>query len=163
MSATNQSLLFDGLGSRRVQADFSGGHLSSDAGVLLLRQVNRGLGLSRSWAPCFHDLRHPDFIDHSVHQLLDQRLYGLALGYEDRNDPERLRLDPLLAVACDKNDPFGLDRVRAEHRGVALAASSTLNRLELSNSNLCESSRSKTCQIPRHFTQTRCVNFRKDS
>ena len=133
MSATNQSLLFDDLGSRRVQADFSGGHLSSDAGVLLLRQVNRGLGLSRCLAQCFHDLRHQDFIDHSVQQLLDQRLYGMALGYEDLNDHERLRLDPLLAVACEKNDPFGQDRVRPEHRGVALAASATLNRLELSN------------------------------
>ena len=133
MSAANQSLLFNDLGSRRVQADFSGGHLTTDAGVLLLRQVNRGLGLSRSLAHCFHDQRHQDWIDHSVEQLLDQRLYGLALGYEDLNDHERLRLDHLLAVACDKRDPLGLDRVRPEHRGVALAASATLNRLELSN------------------------------
>lgn len=133
MSKTNQSLLFDDLGSRRVQADFSGGHLSSDAGVLLLRQVNRGLGISRSLAGCFHDLRDQDYVDHSVQELLDQRLYGLALGYEDLNDHERLRLDHLLAVACDKHDPLGLDRVHPEHRGVALAGASTLNRLELSN------------------------------
>ena len=133
MSAANQSLLFNDLGSRRVQADFSGGHLTTDAGVLLLRQVNRGLGLSRSLAQCFHDQRHQDWVDHSVQQLLDQRLYGMALGYEDLNDHERLRLDHLLAVACDKLDPLGLDRVRPEHRGVALAASATLNRLELSN------------------------------
>lgn len=134
MSATNQSFLFDDLGSRRVQADFSGGHLSSDGGVLLLRQVNRGLGLTRRLAQCFHDLRHQDYVDHSVQELLDQRLYGLGLGYEDINDQERLRLDHLLAVACDKADPLGLDRVRPEHRGVALAGASTLNRLELSNS-----------------------------
>ena len=116
-----------------MQADFSGGHLSSDGGVLLLRQVNRGLGLSRGLAQCFYDLRNQDYVDHSVQQLLDQRLYGLALGYQDINDHERLRLDQLLAVACDKEDPLGLDRVRPEHRGVALAGSSTLNRLELSN------------------------------
>lgn len=134
MSATNQSFLFDDLGSRRVQADFSGGHLSSDGGVLLLRQVNRGLGLTRRLAQCFHDLRNQDYVDHSVQELLDQRLYGLGLGYEDINDPERLRLDHLLAVACDKADPLGLDRVHPEHRGVALAGASTLNRLELSNS-----------------------------
>lgn len=133
MSATHQALLFNDLGSRRVQVDFSGGHLTSDAGVLLLRQVNRGLGLSRMLAQCFHDQRHSDWVDHSVEQLLDQRLYGLALGYEDLNDHARLRLDHLLAVACDKIDPLGLDRVRPEHRGVALAAASTLNRLELSN------------------------------
>ena len=133
MSYSNQSLLFDDLGSRQVQADFSGGHLTSDAGLLLLRQVNRGLGLSRSLAKCFYDLRDGRLIDHSVQQLLDQRLYGMALGYEDLNDHERLRLDHLLAVACEKNDPFGLDRVRAEHRGVAMAGAATLNRLELSN------------------------------
>ena len=133
MSKTNPSFLFDDLGSRRVQVDFSGGHLSSDAGVLLLRQVNRGLGVSRSLAGCFHDLRNQDYVDHSVQELLDQRLYGLALGYEDLNDHERLRLDHLLAVACEKHDPLGLDRVHPEHRGVALAGASTLNRLELSN------------------------------
>ena len=133
MPETNQSFIFDDLSSRRVQADFSGGHLSSDGGVLLLRQVNRGLGLTRSLAQCFHDLRDQDYVDHSVQELLDQRLYGLALGYEDINDHERLRLDHLLAVACDKRDPLGLDRVHSEHRGVALAGASTLNRMELSN------------------------------
>jgi len=125
--------LFNDLGSRRVQADFSGGHLTCDAGVLLLRQVNRGLGLSRSLAQCFYDNRKQEWIDHSVEQLLDQRLDGMALGYEDLNDHERLRSDHVLAVACDKQDPLGLDRVRPEHRGVALAGSATLNRLELSN------------------------------
>ena len=133
MSATKQPLLFQDLGARRVQADFSGGHLTMDAGVLLLRQVNRGLGLSRRLAACFHDHRQPEWVDHSVEQLLDQRLYGQALGYEDLNDHARLRLDPLLAVACDKRDPLGMDRVRPEHRGVALASPATLNRLELSN------------------------------
>jgi hypothetical protein len=133
MSGRFQSFLFDDLGPRKVQADFSGGHLSSDGGVLLLRQVNHGLGLTRALAQCFYDLRDPDWVDHSVQQLLDQRLYGLALGYEDLNDHDWLRRDHLLAVACDKTDPLGLDRVRPEHRGVALAAPSTLNRLELSN------------------------------
>ena len=133
MSATKQPLLFQDLGARRVQADFSGGHLTMDAGVLLLRQVNRGMGLSRRLARCFHDHRQPAWVDHSVEQLLDQRLDGQALGYEDLNDHARLRLDPLLAVACDKRDPLGMDRVRPEHRGVALASPATLNRLELSN------------------------------
>jgi len=72
-------------------------------------------------------------VDHSVQQLLAQRIYGLALGYEDINDHERLRLDPLLATACNKEDPLGQDRFNPAHRGVALAGMSTLNRLELSN------------------------------
>jgi|SRR5215203_531293 len=122
MSARQQALLFNDLGSRRVQADFSGGHLSSDGGFLLLRQVDRGLGLIRSLATCFADYRHPDWTDHGVEQLLSQRLFALAMGYEDLNDHDRLRLDPLFAVACEKRDPFGGDRVRPEHRGVALAA-----------------------------------------
>jgi Transposase DDE domain group 1 len=133
MSGIQQALFFDELGSRKVQVDFSGGHLSSDGGVLLLRQVDHGLGVTRDLAGCFSDRRHAAWVDHEVQQLLAQRLYGLALGYEDLNDHGRLRLDHLLAVACDKADPLGLDRVRPEHRGVALAAPSTLNRLELSN------------------------------
>jgi hypothetical protein len=133
MSGTQQALFFDDLGTRKVQADFSGGHLSSDGGVLFLRQVDHGLGLTRRLAQCFRDLRDPAWVDHEVKQLLAQRLYGLALGYEDLNDHGRLRLDHLLAVACDKTDPLGQDRVRPEHRGVALAAPATLNRLELSN------------------------------
>ena len=128
-----QPLLFQDLGSRQVMADFSGGTLSSDGGVLLLRQVDANLGLTRRLAQCFSDTRRQVYVDHSVRQLLAQRLYGLALGYEDLNDHQRLRLDPLLAAACDKRDPLGGDRFNPAHRGVALAGMSTLNRLELSN------------------------------
>ena len=128
-----QPLLFQDLGARKVVADFSGGDLSSDGGVLLLRQVDHGLGLSRALAACFHDARDARFVDHSLPQLLAQRLYGLALGYEDLNDHAFLRRDPLLATACDKLDPLGLDRCNPAFRGAALAAPSTLNRLELSN------------------------------
>ena len=133
MFAANQSLLFDDLGSRRVQADFSGGTLSSDAGALLLRQVDRSLGLTQSLALCFGDGRNQFWVEHSVQELLRQRIYGTALGYEDINDHERLRLDPLLAAACEKTDPLGEQRLLPQHRGIALASPSTLNRLELSN------------------------------
>jgi len=125
--------LFQDLCWRKVAADFSGGTLSSDGGVLLLRQVDINLGLTQCLAQCFRDSRQQVYVDHSVRQLLAQRLYGLALGYEDLNDHERLRLDPLLAAACEKIDPLGQDRFNPAHRGVALAGSSTLNRLELSN------------------------------
>jgi len=133
MIAANQSFLFDDLGTRRVQADFSGGTLSTDAGALLLRQIDIHLGLTAELAPCFYDTRNQDWVDHSVQELLRQRLFGLALGYEDINDHQRLRLDPLLAVACGKTDPLGGQRVLPQFRGIALAAPSTLNRLELSN------------------------------
>jgi len=128
-----QPLLFQDLGTRKVMADFSGGTLSSDGGVLLLRQVDAGLGVTRSLAACFADERAQVYVDHSVQQLVAQRLYGLALGYEDLNDHQWLRLDPLLAAACEKRDPTGQDRFNPAHRGVALAGASTLNRLELSN------------------------------
>ena len=125
--------MFQDLGSRQVVADFSGGTLSSDGGVLLLRQVDANLGLTSALARCFADHREPVYVDHSVSQLLAQRIYGLALGYEDINDHEQLRRDPLLAAACDKRDPLGGDRVNPADRGIALAGAATLNRLELSN------------------------------
>lgn len=128
-----QALLFQDLGARKVVADFSGGTLSSDAGALLLREVDAGLGLTKNLAQCFTDFREQVFVDHSVEQMVAQRIYGLALGYEDLNDHDRLRLDPVLATACNKMDPLGNDRFNPAHRGVALAGASTLNRLELSN------------------------------
>lgn len=126
-------LWFPDLGARKVVADFSGGTLSSDGGVLLLRQVDARLGVTRSLAACFTDGREQVYVDHSVPQLVAQRVYGLALGYEDLNDHQWLRLDPLLAAACERRDPTGQDRFNPAHRGVALAGASTLNRLELSN------------------------------
>jgi len=127
----DQPLLFQDLGLRKVVADFSGGTLSSDGGALLLREVNHRLGVARELAQCFDDQRDPRFVDHQLEGLLSQRLEGLALGYEDLNDHDQLRCDPLLAVACDKADPLGQDRL--DNRGAALAAPATLNRLELSN------------------------------
>lgn len=129
----NEPLLFQDLGPRKVVAEFTDASLSSDGGVLLLRQADRGLGVTRALAACFQDDRDPRWVDHSVEQLLAQRLYGMALGYEDLNDHEILRRDPLLATACEKRDPLGGDRFRPQFRGAALASAATLNRLELSN------------------------------
>src|SRR5260221_12631842 len=129
MIAGNQSLLFDDLGPRQVQADFSGGTLSSDAGALLLRQVDRNLGLTRALAQCFGDGRNQFWVEHSVEELVRQRIYATALGYEDINDQERLGLDPLVAAACEKTDPLGQERLLPQHRGIALASPATLNRL----------------------------------
>jgi hypothetical protein len=128
-----QALLFQDLGRRKVVADFCGGTLSSDGGVLLLRQVDTHLGLTCELARCFYDGRDQRFVDHAVSEMLAQRIYGQALGYEDINDHEELRRDPLLATACNKQDPLGEARFNPADRGIALAAPSTLNRLELSN------------------------------
>jgi hypothetical protein len=128
-----QGILFDSLGARKVVADFSGGDLSTDGGVLLLRQIDRGLGVSRMLARCFYDSRQQVLVAHSLEHLLAQRIYGLGLGYEDLNDHNQLRCDPLMAVGVGKEDPFGMDRLLPQHRGKALAGASTLNRLELSN------------------------------
>lgn len=121
---------FQGIGSRRVVADFSGGDVTSDAGGLLLREVDR----QRKWieraSHCFTDHRNVELIEHSVNELLSQRVFGLALGYEDLNDHDLLRVDPLLATLCDKSDPSGRDRRQERDKGKALAGKSTLNRLE---------------------------------
>lgn len=121
---------FQGIGSRRVVADFSGGDVTSDAGGLLLREVDR----QRKWieraSHCFTDHRNVELIEHSVNELLSQRVFGLALGYEDLNDHDLLRVDPLLATLCDKSDPSGQDRRQERDKGKALAGKSTLNRLE---------------------------------
>ena len=105
-------LLFQDLGRRKVVADFSGGSLSSDGGVLLLRQADRLLGVSQGLAQCFRDRRDARWVEHALDGLLRQRLFGEALGYEDVNDHDLLRRDPLWAVACEKRDPLGQDRVR---------------------------------------------------
>lgn len=101
-------------------ADFTGGRMSSDGGVLLLRELDRGLGLTRQVAACFQDRRDPDLITHTVPELVAQRIFGLALGYEDLNDHQSLRRDPLLAAAAGKLQPED-----------ALASAPTLNRLEI--------------------------------
>src|SRR5271165_3010844 len=127
-----QPLLFNCLGSRQVVTDFSAGLISSDGGMLLLRQIDEGLGISRSLAGCFSDRRSPLLIEHSLRELVAQRLLGLAAGYEDLNDHNLLRLDPLFAVAVGKEDPLGTGRA-PQDQGKALASASTLNRLELGN------------------------------
>ena len=128
-----QGICFDNLGGRKVVVDFSGGNLSNDGGVLMLRQIDRGLGVTRSLAGCFGDSRQQALVDHSRQNLLAQRIYSQALGYEDLNDHDQLRCDPLMAVGVGKEDPLGMDRRLPQHRGKALAGASTLNRLELSN------------------------------
>lgn len=136
-------LHFQALGSRSVIADFDGGNITSDAGALLLREVDEKVGFLKRFAACFTDHRDAKLIEHSLLDLLKQRVFGLCLGYEDLNDHDQLRLDPLLAVAVGKTDPLGQDRARADDRGKPLAGKSTLNRLELTPVGATSDSRYK--------------------
>jgi hypothetical protein len=122
---------FPALGTREVKAAFDGGDISSDGGALLLRQVERATGILRQFAACFADHRDPELIEHPIEHLIAQRVYALALGYEDLNDHDDLRHDPLLATVVGKLDPKGTSRRRPSDRGKALAGKSTLNRIEL--------------------------------
>ena len=110
---------------RSVVASFAGGAMTSDAGALLLGATNRVLGLTRRLAACFKDSRDPTYTEHAVETLVMQRVTGIALGYEDLNDHDQLRHDPVMAVLAGK---------LAAHRSdcAPLAGKSTLNRLERS-------------------------------
>src|SRR3954453_6295321 len=122
---------FPMVGSRQVLADFDGGDISSDGGALLLRQTEALTGIIPQFAGSFPDHRAPDLVEPPVEHLLAQRVYGLALGYEDLNDHDDLRTDPLLATVGGKGDPIGKARRGRRRRGKPLAGKSTLNRLEL--------------------------------
>jgi DDE family transposase len=136
-------LLFQNLGTREVIARFDGGTVTSDGGGLLLREVEAKFHFIDQFARCFTDHRDPQRVEHSLVDLLKQRVFGLCLGYEDLNDHDQLRHDPLLAVLVGKHDPEGNQRVRARDQGKALAGKSTLNRLELTPVRAKASSRYK--------------------
>ena len=140
---TQDSFCFHRLGRREVVGQFDGGRISSDGGALLLGRVERRTGILSQFARCFTDHRDPELIEHPLAQLVAQRVYGLALGYEDLNDHDALRTDPLLAALVGCDDPLGHDRRRAADRGKALAGKSTLNRLELTPVGADEGSRYK--------------------
>ena len=140
---TQTSFDFHTLGRRSVQAGFDGGFITSDGGALLFRELERRFGIIARTTACFTDFRDPDTIEHPLFRLIAQRVYGLVLGYEDLNDHDQLRTDPLLAVVSECADPTGTQRRRDQDKGCALAGKSTLNRLELSPENANADSRYK--------------------
>jgi hypothetical protein len=121
---------------REVVARFDGGALTSDGGAVLLREVERATDILGQFAACFRDFRDPARTTHSVRRLVRQRVYGLALGYEDLNDHDALRRDPLFALLAE-----------AEDLGAPLAGKSTLNRLELSGATIAEAERYKKIAV----------------
>jgi hypothetical protein len=121
MTECNQSSFgFEASGRREIVARFDGGTISSDGGALLLRQTDKRLNLLARLAECFLDGRNQKQVEHTIGEMLAQRIYGLALGYEDLNDHEQLRKDPLFGVLAGR-----------EESDVPLAGKSTLNRMEM--------------------------------
>jgi len=120
MADSSTPLSFPLLSRKPVELDFSGGDLSSDGGLLLLAQLDRRVGLTERVAACFRDSRLPERVRHSLLELIRQRVYQIAAGYEDGNDADRLRRDPALKVAVGRPPRSGAD----------LASQPTLSRLE---------------------------------
>src|SRR5437762_9159324 len=119
--STPEQLSFPSIAGHTVRADFEGGALSSDFGVLLLRGIDRQIGLTARLAAAIHDTRHPSYIDHPLRDLLTQRISQIASGYADGNDANSLRRDPLFKLSMERSplDP--------EHD---LASAPTFSRLE---------------------------------
>lgn len=159
MTECNRSTyLFHDLGRREVVADFAGGTITSDAGGLLLREVEARTGIIAAFARCFEDFRNPERIEFTAEELLKQRIFALCLGYEDLNDHDSLRSDPLLATLVGRADPTGKDRLDPRDCGQPLAGKSTLNRLELTPARANIEHRYKKIaarhqQIDRFFTE----------
>jgi hypothetical protein len=115
-----QPLLFASLNRKKIQADFNGGKLTSDAGALLLRELDQRIGLTKAISSCIPDPRHPLYTVHQQRTMIAQRIFGIALGYEDLNDHQSLRDDPLFQILSER----GLDE------DMPLASPPTLCRLE---------------------------------
>ena len=127
---TRTKLLFQGLDGRDVVGRFDGGEITSDAGGVLLREVEHRIRILGRLSECFTDHRDPDRVEHPVEALIKQRVLGLCLAYEDLNDHDELCRDRLLALLCDRDDLTGEFRRLESDRGKLLAGKRTLNRLE---------------------------------
>jgi hypothetical protein len=147
---TQRAFAFQPLAGRAVVAQFNGGTITSDAGALLLREVEARTAIVAGFAACFDDFRDPELVEFTVEELLKQRIFALCLGYEDLNDHDQLRRDPLLAVLAGRKDPTGQDRADPRDRGQPLAGKSTLNRLELTPPRATAKSRYKKIAARHH-------------
>ena len=114
-----EKMQFQASGPRKVEGHFDGGYLSSDGGVILLGEVEEKLDIVGRFSRCFSDYRDPSWVEHPLEALIQQRVFGIAQGYEDLNDHDALRNDGMLALACGKLDPTIQDR-RLERDGARL-------------------------------------------
>ena len=117
---TKQLLLFKGISNKTIEADFNGGEVSSDTGVLFLREVENLIGLISKMTDSLKDRRHPGYVKHQLLELFKQRVFQIACGYEDGNDSDELRKDPILKIACE----------RLPDDKTALASQPTISRFE---------------------------------
>ena len=125
---------------RRVIANFEGGRITSDAGIVLMSELDKKLKITARFAQCFRDYRDSSQVKYSVDRLLAQRVYGIVLGYEDVNDHDQLRYDPALAIALSK-----LNFIDANE--AVLAGKSTLNRLEYCPETILDQANSRYHRI----------------
>ena len=116
---TKQLLLFKGISGKKIEADFNGGEISSDAGLLFLREVEERIGLISKMADSLRDRRHPGYVQHQLLELFRQRIFQIAGGYEDGNDSNELREDPIMKIACERLP-----------EGEPLASQPTISRFE---------------------------------
>src|SRR5438445_7301572 len=141
---------FEAVEGREVIAAFDAGAITSDAGALLLGATDRAVRMMERLASCFHDVRCPELIEHAVVTLVGQRVFAIALGYEDLNDHDDLRHDPLMAVRAGK--------LAARRQDCApVAGKSTLNRLELSNWSRRALTRSATIRWASSGCSSNCL------
>jgi hypothetical protein len=133
-------LNFGTLNGRKIVANFEGGRITSDAGIVLIAELDKKLEITARFAQCFQDYRHKSYIDYSVHELLAQRVYGIILGYEDVNDHDRLRYDPALSIALEKLNFIDSNKA-------VLAGKSTINRLEYCPETIIKQSESRYHKI----------------
>ena len=136
----SQQLNLGKLKGKELIANFDGGIITSDAGIVLIAELDEKLKITARFAECFQDHRNLSYIDYSVHQLLAQRIYGITLGYEDVNDHDKLRHDPALAIALKK-----LNFIDSNQAG--LAGKSTINRLEYCPETIIEPEKSRYHKI----------------
>ncbi|MDJ0582353.1 IS1380 family transposase [Crocosphaera sp.] len=141
-----QAINFSKQKGKEMIANFDGGLITSDAGIVWIAELDKKLGITEKLANCFQDHRHPSYVDHSVHQLLAQRLYGIILGYEDVNDHDKLRYDPALKIALER-----LDWIQS-NQGV-LAGKSTINRLEYCPETILNQKTSRYHKIEANFEE----------
>jgi hypothetical protein len=103
---TNQTMLFKDFFGKKIAVDFNGGEVSSDAGLLFLRETEAQIGIIKRVANVMSDHRHSSYVKHHLVHLLSQRVFQIAAGYEDTNDSDALKEDPILKLACEKDDPL---------------------------------------------------------
>jgi len=137
---SNKQINLDRLDGREVIANFDGGSITSDAGIILLSELDKKLEITSRFAKCFQDYRNSSYVHYPIDRLLAQRIYAIALGYEDVNDHDKLRNDPALAIALDRISQISPNQE-------IIAGKSTINRLEYCPEEILDQSKSRYHKI----------------